>query len=114
MRKVLIFSLFGLFILPLTGFTQGQDVKVTPLVLSQEGSGSASFFEMRWPDFYEFIPAGGCSILDSYSKKRKIKDGQVHDIYPQPEVPGLQPDINGDGIFDRYNDLDASGQPVYE
>ncbi len=94
MRKVLILSLLGLFILPLAGFTQttGQDVEVSPMVISQGGAGAVYFFETRWPDFYEFIPHGGCPTLNRYSTKRKVKsmpaaktDPITHPLYPDAD-----------------------------
>lgn len=86
MRKLAILIGFCLLVLPLSSFSQavdpaGQDVAVPPLVISAEGGGEVSFVETRWPDFYEFVPQGGCPGLADYSLKRKV-EGTPDTFYP--------------------------------
>ncbi|MCF7908016.1 MAG: hypothetical protein K9L86_03985 [Candidatus Omnitrophica bacterium] len=82
MKKIAILAIVSMLVLPLLGFAQeGQNIAVAPLVISDEGSGTFTLIETRWPDFYKYVPAGGCSGLSNYSKKRKI-EGTPTSLYP--------------------------------
>ena len=53
MKKIAILAIVSMLVLPLLGFAQeGQNIAVAPLVISDEGSGTFTLIETRWPDFY--------------------------------------------------------------
>lgn len=80
MKKIAILAIVSMLVLPLVGFAQ-QDIEVAPMVISDQGSGTAALIETRWPDFYKYVPAGACGGLKNYSRKRKI-EGVPTSLYP--------------------------------